>query len=365
MGPSSTATTHCPACGFANPPTMRFCGACGKALGGAAPRTTARRRRRVVASPAERRQLTIMFCDLVGSTQLSGTLDPEDLGRLVLAYREAAIGAIKRHGGTIGRFIGDGLLIYFGFPTAHEDDPHRAVRAGLGVLAAMRELNARLAAKAMPALHIRIGIHTGLAMVGDLGTGKNMEPNAVVGETPNIAARLQALAEADQVIISGETRRLTEGHFLFDRKGSQALAGVARAVEVSTVIAGLPRHERLTPRRPNTPMVNCDRETVMLQEAWQAALGGHGNAVTVEGEPGIGKSRLVAEFRTGLNDTAQVIIVACNDDDRGSAFQPVIECSGRLRAAMSRPAVPAPTAPGRSQRSRSDRPGCSYAYRRS
>ena len=325
MGPSSPASSQCPACGFVNPPAMRFCGGCGKALGSAPRKTTTRRRRRSASSQPERRQLTVMFCDLEGSTQLSGALDPEDLGRLLLAYREAAIGAIKRQGGTIGRFIGDGLLIFFGYPTAHEDDPDRAVRAGLGILAAMRELNARLAAEAMPALHLRIGIHTGLVVVGDLGAGMSLETNAVVGETPNIAARLQALAGPDQVVISGDTHLLTEGHFIFERQGSRALAGVARPVEVLTVIAEVPRRERMGPRRTHTPMVNRDRETAMLQEAWQAALDSHGNAVTIEGEPGIGKSRLIAEFRANLRDPGQVITVVCNEDDQGSAFQPVID----------------------------------------
>src|SRR5215471_13016442 len=168
-------------------------------------------------SEAERRQLTVMFCDLVGSTPLAEKLDPEELREVILAYQQVCAEQIRRFDGHLARYVGDGLLVYFGYPQAHEDDAQRAIRAGLGIVAALPQLNTQLqqtvrVLQQVP-LQVRIGIHTGLVVVGDMGGGGYRDPMAIVGETPNIAARLQGMAEPDTVVISEATARLVQGLF--------------------------------------------------------------------------------------------------------------------------------------------------------
>ena len=170
------------------------------------------------APEAERRQLTVLFCDLVGSTQLSGQLDPEDLRAVVRAYQEAAAEVIQPYEGHIAQYLGDGLLVYFGYPAAHEDDARRAVHTGLGIVQAIATLNTRLAAQYGVQLAVRLGIHTGPVVVGEMGGGGRHE-HLALGETPNIAARLQGLAPANAVVISAVTARLVHGHLCPGRPG--------------------------------------------------------------------------------------------------------------------------------------------------
>jgi class 3 adenylate cyclase len=165
---------------------------------------------------AERRQLTVLFCDLVDSTRLAGQLDPEDLRDVVRAYQAACAEVIQRYGGHIAQYLGDGLLVYFGYPQAHEDDAHRAVRAGLGMVAALEALNTHLAQRHGVRVAVRIGIDTGLVVVGAVGSGSRQEQLAL-GETPNLAARLQGLAAPDTVVLSAATLRLVQGYFRFQR----------------------------------------------------------------------------------------------------------------------------------------------------
>jgi class 3 adenylate cyclase len=183
----------------------------------------------VMLSPppeAERRQLTVMFCDLVDSTALSGQLDPEDLRDVIRAYQAACAEVIQRFDGHIAQYLGDGLLVYFGYPVAHEDDAQRAVRTGLGIVEAMRTLNSPLAQKQGVRLAVRVGMHTGLVVVGEIGGGGRLEQLAL-GDTPNIAARLQGLAAPDTVIVSAATQQLIQGYFTCHVLGSQTLKGVA------------------------------------------------------------------------------------------------------------------------------------------
>src|SRR6266545_4829565 len=175
---------------------------------------------------AERRQLTVLFCDLVGSTALSSQLDPEDLREVVRAYQAACAAVIQRLDGSIAQYLGDGLLVYFGYPQAHDDDAQRAVRAGLEMVEAMDALNARLERAHGVHLAIRLGIHTGVVVVGEVGGGDRQERLAL-GETPNIAARLQGLALPDTVVISAATYRLVQGFFACQPQGTPALKGVA------------------------------------------------------------------------------------------------------------------------------------------
>ena len=177
----------------------------------------------VAAPGAERRQLTVMFCDLQGSTALSQQLDPEELRDVIRSYQEVCAGAVGRFEGHIAKYLGDGLLIYFGYPLAHEDDPQRGVRAGLAILEDMEGLNARLKADKDLELTVRIGVHTGLVVAGEMGGGDTVEELAIVGETPNIAARLEGAAEPNSVTISDVTANLVQGFFICESMGFHRL----------------------------------------------------------------------------------------------------------------------------------------------
>ena len=201
------------------------------------------------APDAERRQLTVLFCDLVGSTQLSGQLDPEDLRAVVRAYQGAAAEVIARYEGHIAQYLGDGLLVYFGYPTAHEDDARRAVHTGLGIVQAITTLNTHLAAQYGVQLAVRLGIHTGPVVVGVMGGGGRHE-HLALGETPNIAARLQNLAPANAVVISAVTARLVQGAFALEELGTHTLHGVAEPMTLSRV------HGLLAPPRPDEEFVH-------------------------------------------------------------------------------------------------------------
>jgi len=243
------------------------------------------------AGEAERRQLTVMFCDLVGSTALSARFDPEDLREIVGAYHRCVAETVARFAGFVAKYMGDGVLIYFGYPEAHEDDAEQAVRAGLAVIVAIGRL-----ATPEP-LNVRLGTATGLVVVGDLiGAGAAQE-RGVVGETPNLAARLQALAAPAALVIADSTRRQIGGLFEIEDLGPQALAGFTdrqgawRVVGESGVVS---RFEAL--RSEATPLVGRAEELDLLPRRWQQAKTGEGRVVPVSGEPGIGKSRLVAEL---------------------------------------------------------------------
>src|SRR5262245_17592567 len=252
----------CPSCGQQVRPTAKFCGKCGTTLeaegklalakgrkgkGAKIPRRASRpqgrpapARPQVAALEAERRQLTVMFCDLVGSTPLAERLDPEELREVILAYQQTCAEQIRRFDGYLARYVGDGLLVYFGYPQAHEDDAPRAIRAGLGIIAAIPSLNTRLQQTVEvlreSSLQVRIGIHTGLVVVGDMGGGDSRDPMAIVGEMPNIAARVQGIAEPDTVMISTATYRLVQGLFECQDRGPQALKGVSTPVPVYRVL---------------------------------------------------------------------------------------------------------------------------------
>src|SRR3984893_17912345 len=199
----SPLPSRCPACGFENEPEARFCGGCGKPVGEAAAPASPAPFPPPRTDSAERRQLTVMFCDLVGSTALSGRLDPEDLREVIAAYHRAVAETVGQFDGFVAKYMGDGVLVYFGYPRAHEHDAESAVRAGLGVIDAV----GRREVKSVK-LQARVGIATGLVVVGDLIGAGSAQEQSVVGETPNLAARLQALAEPGAVVIAAGTRRL-------------------------------------------------------------------------------------------------------------------------------------------------------------
>jgi class 3 adenylate cyclase len=240
----------CPACGFANEPGEKFCGGCGTPLAGPAaqptqtaqPPTPSAVQSHQEAPPvarstpeAERRQLTVLFCDLVDSTVLASQLDPEELREVVRAYQDTCAKVIARFEGHIAQYLGDGLLVYFGYPLAHEDDAQRAVRAGLGMLEALGQLNTRLGHERGVQLAVRLGIHTGLVVVGDVGGGTRQEQLAL-GETPNLAARLQGIAAPNTMVISAATFQLLGGFFAYQPLGTPLLKGFAQPLAVYRVL---------------------------------------------------------------------------------------------------------------------------------
>ena len=242
---------------------------------------------------AERRQLTVMFCDLVDSTRLSSQLDPEDYRDMVRAYQRVCSDIITRFDGHVAQLLGDGLLVYFGYPQAHEDDAQRAVRTGLDILAAMGDLNTHLQREKGIQLAIRVGVHTGLVVVGEMG-GAGRQEQLALGETPNIAARIQGLAQPNTLAISEASYRLIHGYFLCESLGEHTLRGVSQPLHIYRVLreSGIQNRLDIVNTRGLTPVVGRESEVKLLRERWQQAKSGQGQVVLLSGDAGIGKSRL-------------------------------------------------------------------------
>jgi predicted ATPase/class 3 adenylate cyclase len=269
-----------------------------------------------------------MFCDLVGSTALSEQLDPEELREVLIAYQEACGAVVGQFDGFIARYLGDGLLVYFGFPLAHEDDPHRAVRAGLGIVEELRQLDVRVDREKGIHLDARLAIHTGLVVVGEIGALDQREAIAIVGDTPNIAARLQGLAEPNTVVISAATHRLVEGYFVCDDLGAHPLKGIAQPVGVFRVVGETGVRSRLDVASTFglTPLVGRSREIDLLLECWDRACAGQGRLALLDGEPGIGKSRLIQVLTERVAATPHAVFEwRCSAYHRNSTLHPVIE----------------------------------------
>ncbi len=280
-----------------------------------------------VPAEAERRQLTVMFCDLVGSTALSAQLDPEDLREVIAAYHRAVAEIVTRSNGFVSRYMGDGVLVYFGFPQAHEDDAEQAVRAGLGAIDAV----SRLEVKSVK-LQARVGIATGLVIVGDLiGHGAAQE-QTVVGETPNLAARLQALAEPETVVIAAGTRRLIGNLFEYRDLGTVEVKGIAAPVPAWQVLrpsAVASRFEALH-GSALAPLIGRDEEIDLLLRRWARAKVGDGQVVLISGEAGIGKSRITAELEERLHVEPHLRLrYFCSPYHQDSALFPFIDQLGR------------------------------------
>ncbi len=273
---------------------------------------------------AERRQLTVMFCDLVGSTALSERLDPEDLREVIHTYQECCAGVVARFGGFIARYMGDGLLVYFGYPQAHEDDAERAIRAGLGIVEAVGDLRPRDDLT----LQVRIGIATGLVVAGDMiGEGAS-EESAVLGETPNLASRLQALAEPHTVVIAPATHHLVGGLFEYKDLGSHDLKGLSTPVRAWRVVSETAAESRFdaTHAADITPLVGREEEIGLLLNRWHQAKDGDGQVILLSGQAGVGKSRIVRSFRERLEDELRNrVLYYCSPYHQNSAFYPVID----------------------------------------
>jgi len=250
------------------------------------------------SSGAERRQLTVMmFCDLVGSTALSARLDPEDLREVIGAYHRTVGEIVAGFDGFVSRYMGDGVLVYFGYPGAHEDDAERAVRAGLGAIDAIGRLDFKSVK-----LQTRVGIATGLVVVGDLIGAGSAQEQSVVGETPNLAARLQGLAEPDTVVIATSTRRLVGDLFEYRDLGAVEVKGIAAPVSAWHVLRPSVVASRFEALRGSalTRLVGREEEIDLLLRRWARAKAGDGQVVLVSGEPGLGKSRITAELEERL-----------------------------------------------------------------
>ena len=267
---------------------------------------------------AERRQITVMFCDLVGSTALSEALDPEELSALMQAYRKACSKVIGRYDGHVAQYLGDGVMVYFGWPTAHEDDAQRSVRAALETVDAVASLDTAAA------LRVRIGIATGLVVVGE----GDADSELAVGETPNIAARVQSLAKPGTVAIAQGTRRLLGGAFELEDLGVHDARGVSGGLAVHRVLGEAQAESRFEASQGMalTPLVGRDSEISLLLDRWGQAKDGEGQAVVLSGEPGIGKSRITQVLRERLADTSHVRLrYQCSPYHAFSAFYPIIE----------------------------------------
>ena len=281
---------------------------------------------------AERRQLTVMFCDLVGSTDLSTRLDPEDLREVVRAYQESAAQVINSYGGHIAQYLGDGLLIYFGFPGSHEDDANRALYTGLGILEALDRLNTSLETVHGVRLAVRIGIHTGPVVVGEMGGGTRHE-NLALGETPNIAARLIGLAEPNTIVITYLTARLVGEAFAMQTMGKHKLKGIGESVEVWQVrgLRETERMEEMVPDEGTSFLIGRDEETGLLNRRWVQSKEGVGQVVLITGEAGIGKSSLVSAIRSRVAKEGSLrITYRCSQYHKNSALYPVIEHLQRM-----------------------------------
>lgn len=277
--------------------------------------------------PAERRQIAVLFCDLVGSTAMSAELDPEDLRDLIQRYQDVVSAEIVRYGGFVAKFLGDGVLAYFGYPTAHEEGTERAIRAGLGIVAEIRDRQAEMVGATGTSINTRIGIESGLVVIGDMIGETASEVGAIVGETPNLASRLESVASPGEIVIGPAARRLAGYAFRLKDRGPQILKGMTKPVRAWTVAGDADTEGRFEATRgPNlTPFVGRDAELSLLMEKWDDACAGEGRVVFVSGEAGIGKSRLTQVLRERLREVPHTRLnYQCSPYHTSTALHPIL-----------------------------------------
>jgi predicted ATPase/class 3 adenylate cyclase len=280
-----------------------------------------------VEARAERRQLTVMFCDLAGSTALSERLDPEEMRNILALYQKTCADIVKNFEGCIARYVGDGLLVYFGYPVAHEDDASRAVYVGLEIIESMRVINEENDNSSVE-LAVRIGIATGLVVVGDIGTGTEREKMAVVGDTPNLAARLQDQADSNTMVISESTQLLIEGLFEYKKLPVAQLKGITNPVQSYLIVSQSTASNRFEARATVglATLIGRDEEIGLLMRRWRQACENESQLVLLSAEPGFGKSRVIKSFRDSAEPVPhQKILYFCSPFHTNSAFYPVID----------------------------------------
>ncbi|MGH9009553.1 MAG: adenylate/guanylate cyclase domain-containing protein, partial [Acidimicrobiia bacterium] len=305
----------CLKCGFENPPESKFCGGCGARL----------EEVRAEDARGERRQLTVLFCDIVGSTELSHVLDPEDLAGLIGIYQQICGDAVAAHEGHIAQYLGDGVVVYFGYPRAHEDDAHRAVRCGLDILREVRALRETDKVAPNTPLDVRLGADTGRVVVGPVGAGDRKDRIAL-GDTPNIAARIQSEAEPGTLTVSGATWKIVEGYFKGKDLGNRHFKGLSEPTRLWLITGEAESRERVEVAGTLTPFVGRKQEHALLEGAWKEAQEGCSRFVLVWGEPGIGKSRLVQLFRDDVQFQATDLVgLRATPYDTNSPFHPLIQ----------------------------------------
>jgi len=328
----------CPTCQFTNPADFRFCGQCGAALAATpeteptpaheqntpqpgTPPATERHRQE-----AERRQLTVLFCDMVGSSALSERIDPEDLRDIMRGYRSACSDVVSHFDGHVAQYLGDGILVYFGYPHAHEDDARRATQAALDIVHRVSELRYPLLSGEEVPLSVRVGVHTGLVVVGEIGDGDKR--TLALGETPNIAARLQELSTPNSVVVSSATHRLISDTFDFDDLGGHQLKGFSQPLNLYRVTGEHSTRQRLLANRDlhHEPLVGRDQETALLMERLEQARKGVGQVVLLGGEAGLGKTRMVQLVLDKLADQP-CFIMECGSSPyyQGSFLYPIVD----------------------------------------
>ncbi len=337
----SLTQKRCANCGFMNP-AVKFCGDCGRILGETeTPLST------TPISKAERRQLTVLFCDVIDSTALTEQLDPEDLRQVLDAYRASVAEVVLGYDGHIARYFGDGILVYFGYPIAHEDATRRAVQAGLDIVSGLENLNSRLIETFGIQIQLRLSIDTGLVVVWEVGMpiGKPSEYISsleryhgdaidIVGKTPNIAARMQQVAPPNGIVVGGTTLRLIEGFFTYQDFGTLELKGISQPVPIYQILdehpdSALPdfrREQAKLPLQSNvTPLIGRTRQLATLKARWKLASSSSGQVVLIEGEAGIGKSRIVAVIADQVAETeAQILECRGSPDSQNSPLYPIL-----------------------------------------
>lgn len=332
---------RCVDCGFMNP-AVKFCGDCGRALDDVGTPLSA-----TPISNAERRQLTVLFCDVIDSTALTEQLDPEDLRQVLDAYRASVAEVVLEYDGHIARYFGDGILVYFGYPIAHEDATRRAVQAGLGIVAGLEKLNSRLIEAFGIQIQVRLSIDTGLVVVWEVGMpiGKARERISsleryhgdaidIVGKTPNIAARMQQVAPPNGIVVGGTTLRLIEGFFTYQDFDTLTLKGISQPVPIYQILGEHPdgalpdfrREQAKLPLQSNvTPLIGRTRQVSTLKARWKLAAASSGQVVLIEGEAGIGKSCIVAVLAEQVSEVeAQILECRGSPDSQNSPLYPIL-----------------------------------------
>ena len=322
----------CANCGFLNPP-FKFCGECGTPLDGTPrspelPAADTVSIEQALPHGAERRQLTVLFCDIVDSTAYTEKLDPEELRNLLEVYRACIMEVVLAQNGHIARYFGDGILVYFGYPIAHEDAAHRAVRTALGIIAAIETLNPYLHATFEVEISVRISIDTGRVVVWHISGQESPEAIDIVGKTPNVAARMEKLATPNTVVIGDTTHQLVEGFFKCEALGASVLRGISQPVNIYQVLGEIRAQSRLDIASESglTPLIGREREVERLKQGWAQALAANGQALLIEGEAGIGKSRCVQLIQEHVENYPDAVTLEgrCSPYYQNSPLYPIL-----------------------------------------